>query len=144
VEMERAVNKRDNIIVKYSNKDKNEKTKNSLVKKSESSGTQVGKNIQNLKQSCQRNTKAIKDIENEAKLKGDGLGSLRQETREMNEKISALQDSCTDMSNDLIKKRIDRMMNIFYISSFQNQAKKYDELINNKAKLSFAEQTLRR
>ena len=142
--MERAVNKRDNIIVKYSNKDKNEKTKNSLVKKSESSGTQVGKNIQNLKQSCQRNTKAIKDIENEAKLKGDGLGSLRQETREMNEKISALQDSCTDMSNDLIKKRIDRMMNIFYISSFQNQAKKYDELINNKAKLSFAEQTLRR
>ena len=142
--MERAVNKRDNIIVKFANKDKNEKTKNLLVKKSQGSSTQVGKNIQNLKSSCQRNTKAIKDIESEVKMKGDGLGALRQEMSEMSEKITTLQDNVSEASNDLTKKRIDRLMNIFYISSFQNQAKKYDELSKNKAKLSFAEQTLRR
>jgi len=42
-----------------------------------------------------------------------------------------------DMMNSLSEKKIQKIKNIYHISKLQIRSKKYDEIINNRAKLSY-------
>jgi hypothetical protein len=48
-----------------------------------------------------------------------------------------------DSMNSLSEKKIFKIKNVYLISKVQAQARKYDDILNNKAKLSFNKHTLK-
>lgn len=54
-----------------------------------------------------------------------------------------MENNVTDLNIQAFQGKLEKIMGIFKISSLQTEAKKYEELISNSAKLSYPEQQLK-
>lgn len=68
---------------------------------------------------------------------------LQTEIDQSNDNLKNMSQETQTLSTENIQAKIEKLVNIFKISMLQGKARKFEELINGNAKLSYPEQQLR-
>lgn len=69
---------------------------------------------------------------------------LNNEIEEINARFANLERDVTDLNMAAVQGKLEKNVGVFKISALQTEAKKYEEILANNAKLAFPELQLRK
>ena len=65
------------------------------------------------------------------------------EIEQVGERFSLVEKDVGELNTQTVQGKLEKLIGVFKISALQSEAKKYDELLSNSAKLAFPEQQLK-
>lgn len=71
------------------------------------------------------------------------MKKLSDELEKVSQNFSSLEKEVSEFNGQVVQGKIEKLVGVFKISALQTEAKKYEEVITNTAKLAFPEQQLR-
>ncbi|KRX04742.1 hypothetical protein PPERSA_11798 [Pseudocohnilembus persalinus] len=145
-EMARCVDKRETIQLKYQNTGKSGPVPSkagSTQKSGKDSQAQVHKQISSLKHTLNQTTQSSKQMDGALRKKQQEMDMINGQIEEANDKFTLLESDVNDRSVKLALGKLDKLLNIYQISSLQLQTKRFDALNNKISKLSYPENLLR-
>ena len=71
------------------------------------------------------------------------LTQLNAEIEQVGERFSSVEKDVGELNTQTVQGKLEKLIGVFKISALQSEAKKYDELLSNSAKLAFPEQQVK-
>jgi len=139
-EMERAVNKRETIQLKFSKNDDPSKKANTKGKENK---PQLARQIEQLRGTLAQTTKNNKEYDKKLGEIQNQMTITLNQMRNIQESTEIEEERLTDKVSELTLRKVERIMGVYQIVKSQTQYKGFDSIANRKFKPEASEAVLR-